>query len=179
MTCMQPLCVFLLVTSAVACSSPKIGYDYDSSANFNGYHTYDWVADKQEMTGDKRLDNSLVDGRIRTTIGAQLRLKGYATSLNKRPDFYVAYHLGVKDMMKGSSTQDYIGDHAHGTFTTISDIQPYKEGTLLIDIVDAASNQLVWRGSALTEVDPGMTPEERNERISTIVHAIFAHFPPK
>jgi Domain of unknown function (DUF4136) len=179
MTWMQPLCMFLLVTSAVACSSPKIGYDYDSSANFNGYHTYDWVADKQEMTGDKRLDTSLVDGRIRTTIGTQLRLKGYTTSLNKRPDFYVAYHLGVKDMMKGSSTQDYIGDHAHGTFTTISDIQPYKEGTLLIDIVDAASNQLVWRGSALTEVDPGMTPEERNERISTIVHAIFAHFPPK
>ena len=65
------------------------------------------------------------------------------------------------------------------TFTTISDIQPYKEGTLLIDIVDAASKQLVWRGSALTEVDPGMTPEERNERITSIVHSMFTHFPPQ
>jgi len=171
--------MFLLVTSTVACASPKVGYDYDSSANFTAYHTYDWAPGRQEETGDKRVDNSLVDGRIRTAIGTQLRLKGYTTSLNKRPDFYVAYHLGVKDMMKGSSTQDYIGDYAHGTFTTISDIQPYKEGTLLIDIVDAASKQLVWRGSALAEVDPSMTPEERNERISTIVHAMFSHFPPK
>jgi hypothetical protein len=179
MTWLQPLFVFLVVTSAVACSSLKVGYDYDSTANFNGYHTYDWVADKQEVTGDKRLDNSLLDGRIRTTIGTQLRVKGYTTSLNKQPDFYVAYHLGIKDMMKGSSTQDYIGDYAHGTFTTISDIQPYKEGTLLIDIVDAASQQLVWRGSALTEVDAGMSPEDRNDRINKIVHAMLAHFPPQ
>jgi hypothetical protein len=99
--------------------------------------------------------------------------------MNKRPDFYVAYHLGIKDMMKGASTQNYIGDYVHGTFTTISDIRPYKEGTLLIDIVDATSQQLVWRGSALTEVDPGMTPEERNKRISNIVHAMFVHFPPQ
>lgn len=179
MSLKQSLCVFLLVASAAACASPKVGYDYDSSANFNGYHTYDWVADTQEVTGDKRLDNSLVDGRIRHAIGTQLRVKGYTASMNKRPDFYVAYHLGIKDMMKGASTQNYIGDYVHGTFTTISDIRPYKEGTLLIDIVDATSQQLVWRGSALTEVDPGMTPEERNKRISNIVHAMFVHFPPQ
>lgn len=179
MTRLQSLCVFLLASLVAACASPKVGYDYDASANFNAYHTYDWVADKQEVTGDRRLDNSLVDGRIRTAIGTQLRSKGYKTSANKQPDFYVAYHIKVKDMMKGSSTQDYIGDRAHGTYTTISDIQPYKEGTLLIDIVDAASKQLVWRGSALAEVDPGMTPEERDERINNIVHAMFAHFPPK
>ena len=179
MTWKRSLCVLLLVASAAACASPKIGYDYDSSANFNGYHIYDWVADKQEVTGDKRLDNRLVDGRMRNAIETQLRVKGYTASLNKRPDFYVAYHLGVKDMMKGSSTQNYIGDRSQGTFTKISDIQPYKEGTLLIDIVDATSQQLVWRGSALAEVDTGMTPEERNEHISNIIHALFAHFPPQ
>ena len=179
MTRLQSLFVFLLVSWATACAAPKVGYDYDPSANFNAYHTYNWVGDKQEITGDQRLDNSLVDGRIRTAIGTQLRSKGYTTSVSKQPDFYVAYHIKVKDMMKGSSTQDYIGDRAHGTYTTISDIQPYKEGTLLIDIVDAASKRLVWRGSALAEVDPGMTPEERDERIGNIVHAMFAHFPPK
>ncbi len=179
MTRICTLFLCLIATSMLACASPKIGYDYDSSADFNGYHTYDWMADKQESTGDQRLDNSLVNNRIRTAIGTELRFKGYAASPSKPPDFYVAYHINVKDMMKGSSSQDYIGDRAHGTFTTLSDIQPYKEGTLLIDIVDAASKQLVWRGSALAEVDPGMSPEERNERIGGIVHAMFAHFPPK
>src|SRR5512146_3520938 len=64
MTRLQSLCLFLLAPLVAACASPKVGYDYDSSANFTVYHTYAWVADKQEVTGDQRLDNSLVDGRI-------------------------------------------------------------------------------------------------------------------
>jgi len=165
--------------SASACASPKVGYDYDHSASFTAYHTYEWVSGKQEVTGDKRLDNALVDARIRQAVEAQLRSKGYTAPAAAKPDFYVAYHVGMKDMMKGSSTQNYIGDRAHGTYTTLSDIQPYKEGTLLIDIVDAASNQLVWQASALTEVHPGMTPEERNERIGSVVRAMLSHFPPR
>jgi hypothetical protein len=85
----------------------------------------------------------------------------------------------MKDMMKGSSTQNYIGDRAHGTYTTLSDIQPYKEGTLLIDIVDVASKQVVWQASALAEVQEGLTPTERDKRINSIVRAMLSHFPPK
>ncbi len=174
-----PLCWFFLMASVPACASPKIGYDYDHSASFSAYHTYEWMASKQESTGDKRLDNSLVDARIRTAIGAHLRSKGYTAPIGGSPDFYVAYHVGVTDMIKESSTQRYIGDRAHGTYTTIRDVDSYKEGTLLIDIVDAASKQLVWQASALAEVDPGMTPEERDERIGGIVRAMLSHFPPK
>jgi hypothetical protein len=177
----HPLSWFLtlLMASASACASPKVGYDYDHSASFTAYHTYGWVPGKQEATGDKRLDNALVDARIRHAVEAQLRSKGYTSSVDGKPDFYVAYHVGMKDMMKGASTQNYIGDRAHGTYTTLSDIQPYKEGTLLIDIVDAASNQLVWQASALAEVHPGMTPDERNERIGSVVRAMLSPFPPQ
>lgn len=179
---LRPLCLFLLAVSAAAatgCASPKIGYDYDSSANFTAYHTYEWMPGNQEPTGDKRVDNSLVDARIRNAVEAQLRSKGYQQPATGQPDFYVAYHAGVKDLSKGASTQRYIGDRGSGQYTTINDIQPYKEGTLLIDIVDGISRQLVWQGSALTEVDPGMTAKERNDRINRIVGAMFAHFPPQ
>lgn len=162
-----------------ACSSSTVGYDYDSRANFRAYRTYEWLVDKQENTGDKRVDNVLVDARIRTAIGTELRAKGYVESPDSKPDFFVAYYMRVKDLMKGSSTQNYIGDRATGTFTTLSDIHAYKEGTLLIDVVDGSSKQLVWRGSALAEVDPGMTPEDRDKLIRRVVQAMFAHFPPK
>ncbi len=161
------------------CASPKIGYDFDHQANFSGYHRYAWVPGAQESTGDRRLDNALLDARIRTAIEGQLHSKGYTATPNGSPDFLVAYHLGMKEMMKGSSTQKYIGDRAHGTYTTLSDVQPYKEGTLLIDIVDAASQQLVWQASALAEVEQGMDPKEREARINGIVRAMLAHFPPQ
>jgi hypothetical protein len=49
----------------------------------------------------------------------------------------------------------------------------------LIDIVDAGSQILVWQASAQAEVDQSLGPKERDERISTIVRAMLAHFPPQ
>lgn len=175
----QPVCWFLLAASLGGCATPKIGYDFDRSINFSGYHTYAWISGPQEATGDRRLDNALLDARIRTAIDEQLHSKGYTTTADRSAEFFVAYHVGMKDMMKGASTQNYIGDRAHGTYTTLSDIQPYKEGTLLIDIVDAASKQLVWQASALAEADQGLTPKEREERITGTVRAMLSHFPPQ
>ena len=181
----QSLWVFLFTVAVTACASPKIGYDYDSSANFSAYRTYEWMPGIQETTGDKRVDNSLVDSRIRTAVGSRLRAKGYTTSLNGKPDFYVAYHVGVKDMV-ADVTQHFSDEHAPRLTTRSSsgaptggEPQPYTTGTLLIDIIDAASNKLAWRGTAAGEVDPGLTSEERDERIRTIVHEMLSHFPPK
>ncbi|BCA52967.1 hypothetical protein W02_01070 [Nitrospira sp. KM1] len=172
-------CICPLIFAVTACGAPKIGYDYDHTANFRGYRTFEWGPEQQQVSGDARIDNTLLDTRIRTAVADELRAKGFSIPINGEPDFYVAYHAGLKDMMKGASTQNYIGDMSHGTYTTINDIQAYKEGTLLIDIVDAGSKQLVWQGSALAEVSPGMTPEERDKRIHYIIHGMLEHFPPK
>ena len=173
----QSFFLILLVGSAVGCTSPKVGYDYDRSANFSRYHTYAWVSGPQEATGDRRVDSSLVDARIRAAIDRTLRARGFAPT-HGSPDFLMAYHAGMKDMMKGASTQNYIGDRAHGTFTTISDIQPYHEGTLTLDIVDAGSRQLIWQATAKVDVDQSLGPEERDARVNNIVQAMLSHFPP-
>jgi hypothetical protein len=52
-------------------------------------------------------------------------------------------------------------------------------GSLLIDVIDAASQKLVWRGTAAGEVDPGLTSKQRDERTKVIVQSILSHFPPK
>jgi len=194
MTWKQPLCVFLLLLSACA-SSPKIGYDYDPGANFSTYHTYEWMPGNQEPTGDRRVDNSQLDIRIRTAVGAQLHVKGF-TSANDQPDFFVAYSVGLKDMTPDVSTQYLSDGMAGGAFihsvdtrspngpttgaiTPTNDPPSYLTGTLLIDIVDAASKKLVWRGTAAGAVDPGLTSRQRDERIRTIVRDMLSHFPPK
>ena len=191
MTWKQPLYVFLLTVSVAACAAPKIGYDYDHSANFRAYHTYEWMPGKQETTGDRRVDNSEVDIRIRTAVGGQMQLKGYTAPVNGKPDFYVAYHVGVRELSPDVTTQ-YSDGMAHkprtlsydtrstgGPHPTDSEAQSHIAGSLLIDIIDAASNKLVWRGTAAGEVDPGLTSEERDERIRTIVHEMMSHFPPQ
>ncbi|SLM48933.1 conserved protein of unknown function [Nitrospira japonica] len=172
------VCVGLLAALVSACASPKVGYDYDRGADFTAYRTYEWMPDSRSPAGDKRIDNDLVDARIRAAVDGQLRQKGYTNPAAGRPDFYVSYQAAVTDMMKGASTQRYIGDRASGLYTTVSDVHPYKDGALLVDIVDGATQKLVWQGTASAEIDPALTARERDERIARVVKAMFDHFPP-
>ena len=188
------LCFFLAVmwTAAGCAPSPKIGYDFDRNTDFSAYHTYAWMSGDQEKTGDRRADSSAVDMRIRIAVGTQLRLKGYQTLPEGTPDFFVAYHVGLKDSSPSMSTQYYsdgMAGHAFshsadsrsasGAAPSLNETASYLTGSLLIDVIDAGTKKLVWRGTAAGEVDPGLTSQQRDERTKAIVHSILSHFPPK
>jgi hypothetical protein len=187
----SPLLVLLCVVAACA-PAPKVGYDFDRSADFTGYSSYAWLSGDQEKTGDRRADSSTVDMRIRIAVATQLRLKGYQALSEGKPDFYVAYHIGLKDSSPSISTQYYSDGMAGHAFSHSADSRSAGKpapapaeppslltGSLLIDVIDAASQKLVWRGTAAGEVDPGLTSKQRDERTKAIVQSILSHFPPK
>jgi hypothetical protein len=187
------LLVSMAIGAAAACApSPNIGYDFDRSTDFSAYHTYAWLAGDQEKTGDRRADSSAVDMRIRIAVGTQLRLKGYQALPEGTPDFFVAYHVGLNDSSPSVSTQYYSDGMAGHAFahsadtrstgksaTAVNDTASYLTGSLLVDIIDARTQKLVWRGTAAGEVDPGLTSAQRDERTKAIVHGILSNFPPR
>ncbi|BFU96428.1 MAG: conserved protein of unknown function [Nitrospira sp.] len=182
----------LIVWSLSGCASAKIGYDYDRSVNFNSYRTYEWLRDEQEKTGDRRVDSSSTDIRLRTAIAAQLGLKGYTASTGGRPDFLVAYYIQVKEGTADQS-QQYFSDgmagrpfvhsvdtrNPSGKPRTEPEAPSYMAGTLLVDIIDASSNRLAWRGTAAGMVEPNLNSQERDERIRKILRDMLSNFPPK
>jgi len=54
----------------------------------------------------------------------------------------------------------------------------YDEGTVVLDIIDPKTRNLVWRGSAQSRVDDGDTPEERDARVNEAYRRILERFPP-
>ena len=58
--------VLLVIAPVAACAGPKIGYDYDSRANFGAYHTYEWIEGKQEASGDMRVDKDIPYNKLPT-----------------------------------------------------------------------------------------------------------------
>lgn len=56
-------------------------------------------------------------------------------------------------------------------------VRQYKQGTFMLDIVDPASRELIWRGVAGKRLNSG-TPQERDDYVRGIVSAILAEFPP-
>jgi len=54
-----------------------------------------------------------------------------------------------------------------------------KEGTLVLDFVDAKTKSLLWRATASAAVSPAVSPEEQQQRINEVIAEMLAHFPPR
>jgi hypothetical protein len=155
-----PACATMEVNSYVASRSP------DASAR-----TYDWGYAPVQPTGDPRLDNNeFFEARVRTAVERQLALRGWRKS--EAPVVLVHYHTSV--------VQDLTFLGADTATGYCADCRPevYDSGTLLIDIVRAGDQRLIWRGWAKGNVS-GLVDNQKwlDERVDRAITEIFATWP--
>lgn len=159
----------------------KTSYDYDKSANFASYKTY---AHKEGT----KAGQALIDERLVAAIDAEMAAKGFTKS-DTNPDVFVVYHIAI-DKQKDISTYSsgygggygpygwgYGGAWAGGTSTT--QVRDILIGTLVIDIADAGTRKLAWRGIGVKEVKVQASPEKRDKSIASAVKKMFKNYPPK
>jgi hypothetical protein len=118
--------------------------DFDHQANFSRYKTYSW----QEV----KASNSLWGDRIKDAVNAQLAAKGW-TQVDNGADVAI---VAIKTTQTERTLQTFYdglgggwrwrGFGGFGESATTE--QDYKEGTLVVDMYDASTKQLIWRGSA-------------------------------
>ncbi|HEX6791913.1 MAG TPA: DUF4136 domain-containing protein [Candidatus Krumholzibacteria bacterium] len=179
------LLAMLGIALLAGCSSYDIKYDYDMDSNFNSFKTYKWI--ERTMTNasgsaQKALtNNSLLDKRIRGAVDNELAAKGFTLAApNDSADVLVVYYTGAKDKIDVTDWgYTYAGSYWGGGLGRSVDVYQYTEGTLIVDMVNAGSHQLAWRGSATGVVDPDASPEQREAKINDVVHRIFQNYPPK
>jgi len=63
-----------------------------------------------------------------------------------------------------------------GTSTTTENV--WQEGSLILGIFDTGSKNLVWTGTATTDIDGSRSPADRQELIDSAVAKMMADFPP-
>jgi hypothetical protein len=186
MSTLRSMVVFAVLSPLMlACSGIKVDCDYDPSANFAPLRTWAWLPDAGK-SGDPRLDNALIDSRIRKAVEAELAAKGFTLVASKTPDFQVTYHVSIEGKLDVDTIyRDYPGGgygrygyRRGGWGQTETRVREYDEGTLLIDVLQAGSGALLWRGSGVATVREESSPEKRTERINTAVHKILERFPP-
>ena len=146
--------------------------DFDHQANFSQYKTYSW----QEI----KPANSLWDARIKNAVDAQLAAKGW-TQVDNGGDVAI---VAIKTTQTQRTLQTFYdgmgggwrwrGMGGFGQSTTTE--QDYKEGTLVVDLYDAKTKQLIWRGSAQDTLSDKATKNEKN--LDKGVAKMFKAFPP-
>lgn len=169
----------------VGCTGIKVSQDYDVKTDFSSLKTYAWKSAAQQKTGDVRVDNPLLDERIRKAVDDRLAQKGYRKTARDRPDAYLAYTYQIRRKVGSEGVQTGIGVGMGGSggfggvgLSTGGGVNEYDEGTLVIDILDAAAGELLWRGTASRRLLEASDPEKTTRWVNETVDRILAQFPP-
>jgi Domain of unknown function (DUF4136) len=185
--------LFFLGTVLAGCATVSVNSDYDSKADFSKYKTYAWESEDQPRAGDPRLDNTLIDSRVRDAVDQTLSSKGFQKVSSGAPDFIVAYQAAIEQKMDVTQmTTPYYTPYAtgmayggasmysswnmHGGTDTF--VTQYDEGTLFVDIVDPKTNALIWRGTGKKAIDENASSAKRESNINKAVQKILSEFPP-
>ena len=178
--------ILLISLAMTACSSaPQIRTDEDPAANFSGYTTWNFF----DPLGIEGGYNSPVYGEhFRAAITREMNNRGYRQSAD--PDLFINVTFRTDDKVKMKSyTSPYMsgsyyhrpGGPYHGSSLGVG-VGSYQratevtEASAFIDMVDNATDRLVWQGVAVTEAND-KTAQNLRETIFTAVESVFAQYP--
>jgi hypothetical protein len=169
----------------LCCSSVQVSQDYDPETDFAKLKTFDWQSETQQKTGDVRVDDQLIDSRIRKATERAFTTKGYQRVTQMTPDFYISYQYVIQQKIKTDNVRTGIGIGygSRGRYGGIgvssgADVSSYDEGLLVIDVIDSGSGKLLWRGKATRSVSSHSDPEKTTQAVNEAVEKILNQFPP-
>lgn len=174
----------LVVAPLVGCAGVRVSQDYEPGTDFSAYKTFDWKSAVQPQTGDIRIDNPLLDGRIRKAAERALVAKGYRKTDQGSADFLIDYSLAVQAKLDSSpvSIGTGFGIGGGGSFGGIGVGTPvvdsYEEGLLIISLYDSKTGQLAWRGTGTRRLSWQSDPAKSTEEVNSFVDKVLAQFPP-
>jgi len=179
--------IFLTVLAIfIGCSGIEVSQDFDVTADFSNLKTFDWYLAKQKKTGDLRVDNPLLDSRIRKAVNRSLGQKGFQRIFQGTPDFYVGYKYGIFTRIGSERVRTGIGFGFGGSGSfggigigTGSDVRGYDEGMLVIDITDTKNKKLLWRGTGTRRVSRHSDPKKITKEVNENIEKILSQFPPQ
>jgi len=158
------LVVISVCLTPILAQAQKAVVDYDRDVDFSKFRTYAWMSGQPAP-------NPLVDRRIISAIEGQLAAKGWA-QVSASPSAIVVYQAAV-DQQKQLNAWGR-GPRWSGTGTV--SVETIVVGQLVVDVLDAASKQLLWRGSVSDSVSD--KPEKNEKKLNEAVAKLFRQFPP-
>ena len=168
----------LVICGILAACSPQIRVysDHDPGYDLATFKTFDWGQKENVEQGRNPLHyNELNDKRIKSAVRQELENRGYTYS-ELAPELVIHYHI-VVDNQSIIATEPF-GYHYGSYWTEMkTDVHAYREGTLIVDIMDTRTNNLVWRGWATSDINGAYNAAEIEKLIMQAVSKIFRKFP--
>jgi hypothetical protein len=151
----------------------EVSQHFEESTDFGRLKTYAWMpaaSTSDIRSGGRDID---VDGAVRKAVDKYMAADGF-TQAQTNPDVLVKYHLGLRETAYVTN----FGMHYHEKVGW-SETETVEDGQLTVDLVDAKTEQVIWRGTAwgALNVDPNQTIVNKNT--DRAVKKIFEQYPPR
>lgn len=143
-----PTLIFTAVAALAlaGCATMNVGSHIERNVTFSQYLTYDWGPPDNLPVGDPRLDNNpFFNDHVQGAIEKQMAHKGYERAAAGTPDLLIHYHASVNQKLDVYEADNRYG-YCYGNCQP--QIVDYELGTLMVDVVDAKTSKVVWRGWA-------------------------------
>lgn len=179
----------IALLTLAGCSSYSIVTDYDQAIPFGSYQSYRWAEKGSSVTDDLLVRNPLIYKHIKTAVDRELAARGFILKASGYADFTISTHAKVRErafiepapgFAWGSGYYNRWGRRGYTTmwYSTYPTVSYYDEGTLIIDILDGKSNEIVWRGVANGILSDYTSSERIQRKIDEVVKKILERFPP-
>jgi hypothetical protein len=164
--------VGVMLLAATASFAQQVKTDFDRDSDFGHYRPYTWEKVQTQ-------DPLWVD-RIKEAVNSALAAKGW-TKVDSGGDVAVIAVESTQDQQTLNTFYDGFGGgwrwRGFGGFgDSTTTVDTYKVGTLVVDLFDAGTKKLIWRGSASDTLS-----DKSDKNIKTLdkaVQKMFDRFPP-
>jgi len=167
-----PIMVLLLLAAGILCAQ-DVKYNFMPGTDFSKYHTYKWVS----IEGGAH-PNQIVDAQIKQSVDSQLASKGLTKTDNDKADLYVGYQIAV-DQEKQWNAYGMGGGLRWGGGMATASSSTINVGTLVLDMYDPSTKQLVWTGNATKTIDPSSNQEKNQKSLDKAMQKLLKNYPPK
>jgi hypothetical protein len=165
----------VFVIAVIGCGvalAQEVGANFILGTDFSRYHTYKWYS----IEGNVH-PNQIVDTQIKQSVDSQLTSKGLTKTDSDKADLYVGYQIAV-DQTKQWKGYGMNGGPGWGGMAAAT--QPTIDvGTLVLDVYDPTTKQLVWTGTATKTMDSSSNQEKNIESLDRVIQRLLKNYPPK
>lgn len=152
-----------LCAALAACSGLEVRSQHEPNVDFASFTTYAWAS----AIAANDLEAEVIDV-VRPEVDRILASKGLSLVDRTEATVVVEEHLIVEQVTRANDPY-----YAFDRYTT------YERGTLLLDLIDPGSSEVVWRGSATSKLDEKADDESRGERVRDAIGRMLDRYPPK
>jgi hypothetical protein len=191
---MKKALIALAMLAGLGACAPRVTVDRAEDVDFSKYRTYAWMDSDIRGTQNPVYFNQIATQQVENTVDQELTKRGLRR-VTRRPALLIGYHFFVQEKTRTVANNNYGPRGLYGpyygwgrwgyagwgpswwgwnNFGPMYTQEKYEAGTVVVDMVDARTKQLIWRGAVQNAISD---PTRISTQLARQVERIVEQFP--